>query len=94
MTAGRGVGMADCRDCGEPIKFVHLDTGGTIPVNPGASEKPGPPITAHTVGRDLRGRFLFRHERRGPFGWHHYTPHAETCEARTKPAPPPDSPLF
>ena len=87
----------ECRECAEPIRFVALDTGKLIPVNPLPNPERGN-VAAHLAGGRLHGFVISRDRLPGPFDRLRFTPHAATCEAidRTpkKPAPEPDPVLF
>lgn len=87
-----GVGLAECRTCAEPIRFVQLATGSKMPVNPKPDDRGN--VAARQVGRDLVGRVLRRGDRQIPAGHDLYRPHFATCERPAKPKPAPDPGLF
>lgn len=71
------VPMADCQLCSEPIVFVHLDTGSTMPLNPLPSL--AGKVACSVVGRKLEGYVVSKRHRPDPYAWL-MTPHAATCE--------------
>lgn len=89
------VPLADCRQCGEPIVFVKLDTGSTMPVNP--IPNPDGNVAARLQGRTLVGFVVSRDRLPGGSYPIRLTPHFATCEvlrAERKPRGPADTPLF
>lgn len=86
---------AECRDCHDPIRFVKLDSGKALPVNP--APNPAGNVAAHLFGSRLIGFVISRDRRPGPGDTFRFTAHAATCEAidrKTKPKPAPDPALF
>lgn len=84
-------GLAECRDCGQPIRFIHLDTGNRIPVNP----KPGHTgtVAARKQGNELVGFVISKDHRPGPLDPYRFVPHPATCPERDrKPSTPPTAP--
>lgn len=84
-----GVGLAECRTCAEPIRFVQLNTGSKMPVNPKPDDRGN--VAAKQVDRDLVGRVLRRGDHQIPAGHQLYRPHFATCE-RPKAKPKPEDP--
>lgn len=87
--------LSECKGCGEVIRFVDLDTGSTMPVNPMPNRDGRGTIAARLSGGRLTGFVISRDHRPGPFDSLRFTVHYATCEAvkRRKPAPG-DRPLF
>lgn len=87
----RGVRLADCRNCHEPIRFVRLDTGKSLPVNP-LPDAAGT-VQTRRIGRELHGAVVYRGT--DPQGTFRMMPHPATCTERRAnrrtppPAPPP-----
>ncbi len=90
---------SECRNCQDPIRFVKLNTGSALPVNP----KPGE--TGNVAAGLYQGRLVgyVLSAENGPRASHPYrfVPHYATCEhelARkrkpTAPAVEPDPSLF
>lgn len=76
--------LAECRACTMPIRFVQLNTGKKVPVNP----KPDPRGTVATrlIGGELHGRMI--HADDPPTEVEaRYVVHFATCDKR--PAKPP-----
>lgn len=92
----RKVRMSECRDCGMPIRFVRLDTGRLIPVDP--REHSAGNVAAQFYGSDLSGFVMSKDHRPGPLTPYRFIPHAATCSERqpSKPAQPatPDDPAL
>lgn len=89
MTRGRAL-LAECRDCGLPIRFVKLPNDRVIPVNP----RPDPRgnVSAHETGGRLHGHVISHQNPAGPLD-DRYIPHAATCTERPrKPSNPPTEP--
>jgi hypothetical protein len=95
---------SECRDCADPIRFVNLPSGKSLPVNPGIAPAGRGTVAARlvmtTAGRQLRG-FVIAHDRQpDPHNPLRFTVHAATCKAlprnTTEPARPVevDAPLF
>jgi len=87
--------MAACRDCAAPIRFVRLDTGSLLPVDPLPHETGN--VAARLYGNRLVGFVISKDHRPGPLDSFRLVPHHATCEARKKPkqpAPPADESLF
>lgn len=87
--------LSECRDCHEPIRFVKLDTGKVLPVNPKPNVEGN--VAAHIAGNRLHGFVISRDHLAGPLDPYRFVAHFATCEARKKPAkpkPPPDPSLF
>lgn len=91
----RGIPMAECKGCTLPIRFVKLNTGNAIPVNPAESTIGN--VAAYKVGNQLHGHVISRDNPWKP-GMLRFTPHAATCEAIERPEPKPEpvleQPLF
>lgn len=83
----RGLPLAECRDCHDPIRFVHLNTGSVIPVNPAESITGN--VAAVKVGGQLHGHVISR-ERPYQARMLRFTPHAATCEEIARPEPTPE----
>ena len=92
MTPGTGLpGLAECRDCHEPIRFVRMTVSGrAMPVNPApnpegivAARLRGPSLTGHVISAE------HPHTDAYPY---RFTPHWYSCTRRPAPAPapPPD----
>lgn len=97
--------LSECHECHDPIRFVKLDSGKAMPVNP----KPGATgsVCARLVmnmasaigGKELRG-FVISKDRPADQSWpYRFVPHYATCSERKpaaapKPAPAPDPALF
>jgi hypothetical protein len=84
---------AECNACADPIRFVNLDTGKAMPVNPA----PGPDgnVAARMRGGRLVGFVITAARRPGPLDRYRFTPHYATCEAVDRtPKPAPDPALF
>lgn len=89
-----GVPLAECRACHEPIRFVKLDTGKAMPVNPTPSPRGN--VTARVVMGRLVGFVVSKDHRPQP-GADLFVPHYATCEEQRpkRPAPTPtEEPLF
>lgn len=81
--------LTECKDCHLPIRFVTLDTGSRLPVNPMPDAHGN--VAAHRTGRELFGWVV---SRSNPIlaRMDLFMPHHATCAARQpapKPAPPP-----
>ena len=96
MTGPRLPRLSDCKACHEPIRFVKLDTGKALPVNP----KPGQTgnVAAHLQGGRLVGFVISQDHRPGPLDSFRFVPHYATCSAierkPSKPKPEPHPELF
>lgn len=82
--------LSECRTCKDPIRFVALDTGKAMPVNP------MPDVTGNVAARMIAGRlhgFVISHAKpAGPRDLR-FRPHYATCgEAQRKPAKPKPEP--
>ncbi len=87
--------MSDCRGCHEPIRFVKLDTGKALPVNP--QPDPRGNVAAHLAGGSLHGFVISRDRLPGARDPFRFVPHYATCEDVKKPPkrdPAPDPYLF
>lgn len=88
--------LADCRDCGDPIRFVELDTGKALPVNP--LPDPGGNVAAQLAGGRLYGFVISRDKQPRPTDQYRFRPHHATCTAverkPSRPVPEPDPALF
>jgi hypothetical protein len=88
-------GLAECRRCTQPIRFVQLDSGKAMPINP--APNPAGNVCARSFGGRLVG-FVISREHPAKPGWQRFTAHYATCESRPKsepkPAPEPDPALF
>jgi hypothetical protein len=78
-----GVPLAECRTCAEPIRFVRLDTGKAMPVNP--LPDPRGNVTASVIMGRLAG-FVISEEHQPRPGAMRFVPHFATCEERKKKA--------
>lgn len=96
MTGTRLPRPAECRGCQEPIRFVRLDTGKLIPVNP--APNPAGNVAARLSGGRLYGFVISRDKQPGLGHSLRFTPHYATCEAAgrkpTKQKPAADPALF
>lgn len=90
----RRIRLAECRDCGQPIRFVRLSTGRLIPINP--RENPEGNVAASITGHQLIGFVISKDHRPGPLTPYRFLPHAATCTERRPSKPPtaPDPALF
>lgn len=95
----RRVPMSECRDCGAPIRFVQLDTGRAIPVDP--RERTAGNVAASLSGTRLVGFVISKDHRPGPLTPYRFMPHHATCpelaqrrKASTQPTTPDDPALF
>jgi len=89
------VRMTECRDCAAPIRFVRLDTGSLLPVDPLPHDTGN--VAARLCGNRLVGFVISKDHHPGPLDSFRLVPHHATCEARKKPTtpkPPPDPALF
>lgn len=87
----------ECRDCHEPIRFVSLDSGRMMPVNPLPSTEGKGSIAARQSGYRLEGFVICRDRLSDPRYPLRFTAHYATCiEQRPQrpAAPEPDVPLF
>lgn len=87
---------SDCRACGDPIRFVKLNTGKAMPVNP--LPTPEGNVAAHLAGGRLVGFVISRDHLPGPLDPYRFRAHYATCEAvergTRKPKPEPHPALF
>lgn len=74
--------LAECRDCGLPIRFVQLDTGRALPVDP--RERMGGNVAASVSGNRLVGFVISKDHRPGPLTPYRFMPHHATCPERQK----------
>jgi ribosomal protein L32 len=75
--------LAECRDCHEPIRFVHITkTGRPMPVNPLTNQKGN--VAARIAGGRLTGFVISRDHRPGPLDPFRFMPHHATCEERQR----------
>jgi len=94
----RAAPLAECRLCHLPIRFVKLDTGKALPVNPRPDERGN--VAARLQGGRLVGFVISRDHRPGPLDPFRFYPHHATCEEleknkkSTPPPPEPDPALF
>lgn len=85
--------LAECRSCHEPIRFVRLDSGKALPVNPG--NNPQGNVAAHIAGGRLTGFVISRDKQPGPLDPFRFLAHHATCSERPRPAKrEPDPALF
>lgn len=88
--------LSECRDCGDPIRFVLIETTGRpMPVNPMPNQAGN--VAAHLSGGRLLGFVVSRDRQPGPLDPFRFMPHAATCDARVeepKPRPEPHPSLF
>lgn len=84
--------LAECRGCHLPIRFVRLDTGKALPVNPRPNDAGN--VAARIQGGRLTGFVISRDHRPGPLDPFRFMPHHATCEAlaKKKPSTPPTEP--
>lgn len=91
--------ITECRDCQQPIRFVSMESGRNMPVNPaprGAFPRIGH-VAARLNGHRLEGFVVTRERQPGPAHRHYFTPHYSTCAKGKKPTTPttePDPALF
>lgn len=85
----RGIKMRDCRDCAGPIRFVKLDNGTALPVDP--MPNPDGNVCAQRVAGRLIG-YVTSHDHGPDPRLLRMMPHAATCENRTKPKSRPAGP--
>lgn len=87
---------SECNGCHEPIRFVKLNTGKALPVNP--APNPQGNVAAGLRGGRLHGFVICRDHLPGPLESYRFTAHYATCEAierkPTKPKPEPHPALF
>lgn len=87
---------SECRDCQDPIRFVKLDSGKALPVNP--APNPEGNVAAHLFGGRLIGFVISKDKRPGVGDPLRFTAHHATCSAiarkKAKPKPAPDPALF
>lgn len=81
----RGLRLAECKDCHEPIRFVQLDGGGVMPVDPMPNAAGN--VCAIRVLNRLHGFVIKRDRPADPTRWR-FMPHHATCEERRRKAPP------
>lgn len=84
----RGVPLAECRECHDPIRFVALNTGKSVPVNPQPSDRGTVAArrVATTRGPALHGRII--HADDPPTETEEtYVVHFATCEERKRKTP-------
>jgi hypothetical protein len=90
-----GTPLSECRTCHEPIRFVRLDTGKAMPVNPLPDARGN--VTASVVMGRLAGFVISEGHKPQP-GAMRFVPHFATCEERKKkaagPAPEVEEPLW
>lgn len=96
MNAVKGVPLAECRECHEPIRFVRLTTSGkAMPVNP-LPHASGTVAARLLMGR-LSGFVISTEHRAGPSHPLRMVPHYATCEEQrpNRPDPTPtEEPLW
>lgn len=86
---------SDCRECGEPIRFVRLNTGKAMPVNP--LPTPEGNVAARLAAGRLTGFVISRDRLPGPLDPYRFRAHYATCTVHHRPAKPkpaPDPVLF
>lgn len=87
----RRVPLAECRDCGLPIRFVLITTTDRpMPVDP--RENTAGNVAAQLVGTRLSGFVISRDHQPGPMTPYRFMPHHATCPERQKPRTPPTEP--
>lgn len=74
--------LHECRDCHVPIRFVRLDTGNAMPVNPLPNRDGN--VAARIAGGRLVGFVISRDHRPGPLDSLRFMPHHATCEAKAR----------
>ena len=88
--------LSECRECHDPIRFVALDTGKALPVNPLPDQ--GGNVAARLAGGRLHGFVISKTKQPGPGDDLRFRPHHATCEEirrkPPKPKPEPDPALF
>lgn len=89
---GTGLGkLSECRDCGDPIRFVKMRaTGRALPVDPGPLKEGT--VFARLEGGRLVGAVTSQDHRPGPLDPYRFRPHHASCEARTAKSKPPTEP--
>lgn len=80
----RKVRLAECRDCSLPIRFVQLDTGRLMPVDP--REHAAGNVAASLSGNRLVGFVISRDHRPGPLTPYRFRPHQASCPERASKA--------
>lgn len=85
MTTNLGK-LHECRACTNPIRFVKLDTGKAMPINP--MPNPAGNVSAYLIGGQLHGHVISR-EKPADGRWR-FVAHYATCEERERPAPKPE----
>lgn len=90
----RGLPLSECRDCHEPIRFVRLDTGKAMPVDPVPVLDRGN-VCARRLGNELNGYVVSKDHPADPL-FLRFLPHHASCEAlKNKQTPEPgDLALF
>lgn len=76
---GRLPRPSECRACHEPIRFVKLDTGSIIPVNPRPAPDNGN-VAAQLVGGRLIGHVIAHDKPARAAQPFRFRPHFATCE--------------
>lgn len=78
-----GVAMLDCSACAAPIRFVMLDTGKRIPVNPGPrpADDTRANVCARVLGHNLHGYVTSKAHPADPL-FLRFVPHFATCDVR------------
>lgn len=87
----RGLPMSDCRECAAPIRFVRLDTGRALPVDPLPNAAGN--VCARRLGNGLNGYVISKEHGADPH-FLRFMPHHATCENRTRTAKAPEPTLF
>lgn len=91
----RRLPLGECRDCGNPIRFVQLDTGTALPVDP--QPNPRGNVCAQRIGGQLHGHVISHHHPAIP-GAERWMPHHATCPERppriARPKREPEPTLF
>lgn len=87
----RGLPLSECRECAEPIRFVALDTGKALPVNPMPNSSGN--VCARRIGSKLHGYVVSKTHGPDPL-FLRFMPHHATCEERQSNKPRPADPAL
>lgn len=87
----RGLPLADCRACAAPIRFVHLDTGKAMPVDPIPNARGN--VAARRIGSKLHGYVISATHPMDPM-FLRMVPHYATCEEQQRKTRQADPGLF
>lgn len=81
----RGIPMTDCRECTLPVRFVALDTGKALPVDPAPSERGN--VCARVLSGRLHGYVVSKAHPADPL-FLRFMPHHATCPERQRTTTP------